>query len=114
MSGVDTVRGINYQHCHALLGVHPGDDGENMLHDERREPLRRLVDEQQPVLVHERPPEGDHLLLTAGERAGGLLGALDEVGEQLVDERAPHAGATAALGEAEKWGTRSALQTSAR
>ena len=62
-----------------------------------REALRRLVDEEQPVLVHERARERDHLLLAAREGAGLLLGALDELGEELGDDRA--VGGAAALGE---------------
>ena len=40
--------------------------------EQRREPLRRLVDEQHRVLVQERAGDRDHLLLAAGERAGLL------------------------------------------
>ena len=36
--------------------------------------------------VQQRAGERDHLLLPAGERPGGLAGALDEVGEERVDE----------------------------
>src|SRR5689334_6173813 len=37
--------------------------------ERRRKALRRLVDEQQPVVVQERAGDRDHLLLAAGERA---------------------------------------------
>ena len=45
-------------------------------HEQRREPLRRLVDEQHRVVVQERPGDRDHLLLAAGERARLLRAAL--------------------------------------
>ena len=57
-------------------------------HDLRREALGRLVDEQQPVVVEQRPRHRDHLLLAAGQRAGHLVAALHEVGEELGDELA--------------------------
>ena len=38
-------------------------------HEQRREALRRLVDEQDPVLVQERARDREHLLLAARERA---------------------------------------------
>ena len=47
---------------------HRGDLG----HEERREALRRLVDEEHLVPVQERPRDRDHLLLAARERPGAL------------------------------------------
>ena len=55
-------------------------------HEQGREPLRRLVDEQQLVLVQQRARDRDHLLLPARERAGPLRAALGELREELVDE----------------------------
>ena len=46
--------------------------GRDLGHEQRREPLRRLVDEQHRVVVQERPGDRDHLLLAARERAGLL------------------------------------------
>ena len=43
---------------------------------QRREPERRLVQQQQPRPRHERPREREHLLLAAGQRAGRLVPAL--------------------------------------
>ena len=51
-----------------------------------REPLRRLVDEQHPVVVQQRARDRDHLLLPARQRAGALRRALLELREELVDE----------------------------
>ena len=68
----------------------------------RREPLRGLVDEQQAVLVDERAGERHHLLLAARERAGALVAAGDEVGEEPGDELA--ARPRVALGEAQVLG----------
>src|SRR5947207_432981 len=77
---------------------HPGDLGD----EQRREALRRLVDQEQRVAVQERARDRDHLLLAAGERPGPLLAALLELGEELVDEAVARLGG--ALGEAEVLG----------
>ena len=44
-----------------------GDELVEVAHDRRREPERRLVEQQQLRSRDERPSEGEHLLLTAGQ-----------------------------------------------
>src|SRR6266540_3261343 len=57
------------------------------LRDERRsESLRRLVDDEQPVVVEQRSSDRDHLLLPAGERARTLRRALPQLGKEVIDE----------------------------
>ena len=73
--------------------------GSDLGHEQRREALRRLVDEEHLVSVEEGARDRDHLLLPAGERAGSLGGALAELGEQVVDEVVARVGV--ALGEPE-------------
>ena len=51
------------------------DELEHPLHDDRREPERQLVDEQDLGLVHEHAGEREHLLLAAREAARRLLAA---------------------------------------
>src|SRR5947209_951713 len=59
-------------------------------HDQRREPLRRLVDQQDAVVaVEQRARQRDHLLLPARERPGFLRGALLQLRKQLVHEVVP-------------------------
>jgi hypothetical protein len=60
-----------------------GDGAADLGDDERGEAPRRLVEEQQPRVPHERAPDREHLLLAARERAGVLLGALAQPREQL-------------------------------
>jgi hypothetical protein len=48
-------------------------------------PRRRLVEQQVAGLGHQRPADGQHLLLAAGQVAGDLLAPLGEPREQLVD-----------------------------
>ena len=49
---------------------------EQFLHDDRRQALGRLVEQQQARIGRERAADRQHLLLAAGQRAAGLLGAL--------------------------------------
>jgi hypothetical protein len=76
---------------------------EDLVYDDRGEPQRGLVEQEQLRPRHERPPDGEHLLLAAGERPGGLAGALGEDGKQLVDplRRRRHLGAVAERGAAQ-------------
>ena len=52
---------------------------------DRREAQRRLVEEQHPRLGHQRPADGEHLLLAARQRAALLAGALAQPREQVED-----------------------------
>ena len=56
---------------------------EDVLHDQRRQPERRLVEEQQLGSAHQRPGDGQHLLLAARQAAGSLGAALPQPGEHL-------------------------------
>ena len=49
---------------------------EDLLHDHRREPHGRLVEQHHLRPGHERPADGEHLLLAAGERPGELRAPL--------------------------------------
>ena len=64
----------------------PLEHARDLRDEQRREPLRRLVDQQHAVVVQERARDRHHLLLTARERAGALLRALAQLGEELVHE----------------------------
>src|SRR5919198_3362619 len=63
---------LDEQHAHALLAVDGAHDAEDLAGDERREPERGLVEEQQARPQHERAPDREHLLLAAGEASGDL------------------------------------------
>ena len=71
---------LHQEHRHALL-VDPAQDGEVLLHEERREPERRLVDEQQLRRAHQPAADGYHRLFASGHRAGQLLAPLGEPGK---------------------------------
>ena len=54
-------------------------------HQERGEAQRRLVEQQQLRVGHQRPADGQHLLLAAGEGAGELVAPFLEPREQRED-----------------------------
>jgi len=51
----------------------------------RRQPQKRLIQEQQAGLGHERSPDGEHLLLAAAEESGGPVAQLKQNRKQLPD-----------------------------
>src|SRR5262245_18274782 len=60
---------------------------EHLLHDERSEIRGRLIHQQQPGPRHQRATDRAHLLLTARERASGLVSSLPQLWKKLVDPR---------------------------
>ena len=62
---------LDEQDRRALL-VDLGDDREDLGDEHRREPHRRLVEQQHPRLGHQGAPDRQHLLLAAGQRAARL------------------------------------------
>src|SRR5205809_5525012 len=66
--------------------------------DEWREPLRRLVEDEQARVRHEGAPDREHLLLPAGERAAEDALTLGELGKEVEDRLdRPRVGAAAAV-----------------
>src|SRR5215467_14702358 len=55
------------------------------LHDHRRQPLRRLVEQENTWIAHQRARHGEHLLLPTGEAPTAPARHLAEPGEVLVD-----------------------------
>src|SRR5205807_9797297 len=77
---------LDEQHGRLLLRVDLPDDAEDLLHEERREPERRLVEEDQPRPGHERAADRQLLLLSSGEVTGDLPSALTQAGEVVGTE----------------------------
>ena len=78
-----------------------GDDPEDFARDQRRQPQARLVQHQKLRLRHQRATDGEHLPLTARERAGMLptaLAQLREAVEHIVNGAADIARPAAAVG----------------
>ena len=57
----------------------------HLVHDDGSQPEGRLVEHEQPRRAHQRLADGQHLLLSARERAGHGSAALLQDGEQAVD-----------------------------
>ena len=66
------------------LAVDLTDDLKDPAHDDRRKAERRFVHHDELRLGHQRPADGQHLLLAARERPGLLPFALLEAREQIV------------------------------
>src|SRR5262245_4813680 len=75
---------LDQQHGHAV-GVDAGTDLEDLVDDGRGKAERGLVEQEQARPRHERAPDGHHLLLAAGERAGELPPTLAQDRERRVD-----------------------------
>jgi hypothetical protein len=88
-------------HPHVLLDekdrdalvAHPGDDAEDLADDERRQALRRLVEDQEFRVEQQGAADRQHLLLAARELAAAIAAPLGETREKLIDARhGPRAG----------------------
>ena len=60
------------------FGVDLAQLAKDVLHDDRRQPHRRLVEQQQAGPCEQRATDREHLLLAAGEVAGQPVDALGE------------------------------------
>ena len=78
----------------AVLRPQAPDGRRQLLDDDRRQPLQRLVEEEQRRVGHERPRDREHLLLAPRQVVPPAAPALGEPREQRVDARQiPTAGA---------------------
>ena len=59
---------------------------EHLVLEHRGEPGRRLVEQQQRRVEHQRPAHRHHLSLAAGQRSGALVGPFGEPREQPGDD----------------------------
>ena len=75
---------LDQHHRHPHLLVQPGDDGEDFTDQDGRQAEAGLVEEHDPGPSHQTPADRQHLLLPAGQGAGGLVPALAEIREIVV------------------------------
>ena len=66
-------------------GGERGDHFEYFRHDQGCQSERRLVEQQEPRVTHQRPGDRKHLLLTAREGAAELVHPLAKHGKQAAD-----------------------------
>ena len=76
---------LGEQERHAFLVVEVFDDHENLLDDLRRQPHRRLVEQDHLRARHQRAADRAHLLLAARGVAGQRILALGQLGEIAID-----------------------------
>src|SRR6266851_8631428 len=67
------------------LRAHLRNDAEHLAHHQRRQPLRWLVEDQQPRVEQQRPADRQHLLLAPGELSAAAQPAFGEAREELID-----------------------------
>ena len=67
-----------------MLAVHVGESSEELLGDDRCQPERRLVEQDQPGARHHRPGDREHLLLATAHASGLLVVTLPQTREDLV------------------------------
>ena len=92
LEDIDPV-GEGERELHVLLGeqdgqtlaLEPRDLLAEVVHDEGGEPLRRLVEQQQLGVAHQRAGDGEHLLLAAGEVAALTGRQLPQLREEVID-----------------------------
>src|SRR5215218_5027848 len=80
--GVDVLVDDDDRLALALEALQAGPD---LGPDERRQALRRLVEDEELRVRHQGPADGEHLLLAAGELRAEMMIALLQPREQLVD-----------------------------
>jgi hypothetical protein len=92
---------LDHEHGHVAVLAEPQQHLLDLCHDDGREPLGRLVHDQQMRIGEQRARDREHLLLAAGELAAAMVLALGETREGVVDALdGPGAGSHAA-GEAQ-------------
>ena len=82
------------------LALQLGDRLIDLAHQHRRQPHARLIEQQQARMGHQGAGQSEHLLLTAGKMAGGLMAAGLEHRKQLhhAHDVGVHAVAAPAIG----------------
>ena len=77
---------FHQQHRHAL-GLHLLHDAKHLAHDQRRQALRWLVENQEFRIEQQGAGDRQHLLFAAGQLPAAIVLAFLEAGKQLIDPR---------------------------
>src|SRR6266567_6902534 len=75
---------LHQQNRYAFI-AHARDNLEHLAHDQRREALRGLIENEQLGIEQQRAADREHFLLAAGELAAAVLLAFGEARKQRVD-----------------------------
>jgi hypothetical protein len=76
---------LDHDDRHAGVGPQRADHADQVLGDDRRQPLERLVEQQQPRVGHQRARDRQHLLLATRQLVAEVVAPPRQAGEQLVD-----------------------------
>src|SRR5689334_4350178 len=76
---------LDQQDRYALSLVDAPDNGKDFLYQQRRQPERGLIQQQQPRPIHQRPRDGEHLLLASRQMPGRLIEPRLQDREIIVD-----------------------------
>ena len=68
-----------------LVSGHASDRARHLLGDDRREPLERLIEQEQRPVGHQCPRDGKHLLLAAREVSAHTVAPRHERRKEIVD-----------------------------
>ena len=71
----------------AFLAQEAAQDREHLFHDQRRQSLKRLVEQDQPRIEHQRAGYGEHLLFAAGKLIAEVLPPFAEAWKEFEDAR---------------------------
>src|SRR5262245_33316809 len=71
----------------AELAPDLGEPAQQILHHDRRQPERELVDQQQFRRAHQRAGERQHLALAARQKPADAVLEASELGKELIDQR---------------------------
>ena len=77
---------LHQEHRHVLLGVQALDDLRDLVDEDGRQTERRFVEQHEPGPQHQRPADGQHLLLAAGQETGRQLALTGKDREVAVDQ----------------------------
>jgi hypothetical protein len=76
---------LDHQDAHRAFARYAGQHGEQLGGDQRRQPERRLIEQQKRWLRHQRATDRHHLLLAAAHGAHRLVATFGQPGEQGED-----------------------------
>ena len=85
--GGDTDVLLDHEHADVALFTEVDQDLLDLVDDQRREALGRLVHHQQPRIEKQRTRDGQHLLLAAGELVASMVAPLRQPRESVVNAR---------------------------
>src|SRR5579872_1381623 len=76
---------LDQENAKIILALQPIDRGKHEIDDHRRQPLERLIEEEERRIHHERADQAQHFLLTARELVAIMPPPLGQAWKELED-----------------------------